>query len=175
MGPGFAGPARRGRGAGHLFVPTKFDYVRGKRPQVECILCEVSSRRDTVDRLEVHRAELSVVTLNLHPYNPGHLMIFPKRHLTHPVEFTPAEVAETHRLQLLAFRVLEHLYRPAGFNVGYNLGRASGASIEHYHLHVVPRYEKELGFMDIIGGAKILVEDPVRTRDRVREAFGKEA
>jgi ATP adenylyltransferase len=159
----------------HLFVPTKMEYVNGKRPAVECILCEIASDRDTVDRLEVYRGDHFLVSLNLHPYNPGHLMVFPRRHVLHPGEFRTEEVAELHQLQLRCLEVLGALYRAQGFNVGYNLGKASGASIAHYHLHIVPRYERELGFMDIIGGAKIMVEDPIRTRDRLREAFAKEA
>jgi len=158
----------------HLFVPTKFSYVHGDRPKVDCILCEIVAERDTVDRLEVCRTEHFLVSLNLHPYNPGHLMVFPRRHVLHPVEFTDVEVLERQRLELRAVAVLDRLYRPRGYNVGYNLGRASGASIEHWHLHIVPRYERELGFMDIIGGAKIMVEDPIRTRERVREAFAQE-
>ena len=158
----------------HLFVPSKQNYVRGERPKVECILCEIVDERDTVERLEITRTDLFLVSLNLHPYNPGHLMVFPRRHILHPGEFTPEEVLDQHRLHLRAIAVLEELYRPQGFNVGYNLGRASGASIAHWHLHVVPRYERELGFMDIIGGAKIMVEDPIRTRDRLREAFARE-
>jgi ATP adenylyltransferase len=159
----------------HLFVPSKAAYARGHRPAVDCILCEIAEGRDTVDRLEVHRTEHFLVSLNLHPYNPGHLMVFPVRHVLHPREFTGDEVANLHALQLKALAVLDELYRPRGYNVGYNLGHASGASIAHYHLHVVPRYERELGFMDIIGGAKIMVEDPIRTRDRLRDAFAKEA
>lgn len=158
----------------HLFIPSKQAYVRGERPTVDCILCEIVAGRDTVERLEVHRTEHFLVSLNLHPYNPGHLMVFPRRHLLHPSEFTAEEVRDQHRLQIEGMAVLDRLYGPRGYNIGYNLGRASGASIEHWHLHMVPRYERELGFMDIIGGAKIMVEDPIRTRDRLREAFARE-
>lgn len=158
----------------HLFVPSKQAYARGERPQVDCILCEIVAERDTVERLEIHRTDHFLVSLNLHPYNPGHLMVFPRRHVLHPAEFTDEEVTHRHRLELRCIAILEELYRARGYNVGYNLGRASGASIEHWHLHIVPRYERELGFMDIIGGAKIMVEDPIRTRDRLREAFARE-
>jgi hypothetical protein len=62
-------------------------------------------------------------------------------------------------------------YSPQGYNIGWNIGDASGASISHLHMHVVPRYHRELGFIDIIGGAKIIVEDPEVTRDSLRAAF----
>ncbi|MBI2943877.1 MAG: HIT domain-containing protein [Candidatus Wallbacteria bacterium] len=155
----------------HLFVPSKREYVRGNRPQVECILCDIIAGRDTVDRLEIFRDDLFSVSLNLHPYNSGHLMVFPMRHVEDPRELSRDEVVRLHRLQCLAFDVLQQRYRPSGFNVGYNYGEGSGASIRHYHLHIVPRYYRELGFMDILGGAKIIVEDPMETMADLRERF----
>ncbi len=155
----------------HLFVPSKREYVRGKRPRVNCILCEVNAGRDTVDRLQVFRSGLFVVSLNLHPYNPGHVMIFPQRHLEDPRQMTRAEALELHELQRLTFDVLDRRYQPSGYNVGYNCGDASGASIRHFHLHVVPRYHRELGFMDVLGGAKIFIEDPVAAMTELRDLF----
>lgn len=159
----------------HLFVPTKRDYVRGKRPQVACILCEVIEGRDTVDRLEVFRDRLFLISLNLHPYNSGHLIVFPMRHIEDPRDMTPEEVLGLHRMQAMALEVLTLRYHPSGYNVGYNYGVASGASISHFHLHVVPRYQRELGFMDILGGAKIMVEDPTETLTDLRVRFREKA
>lgn len=157
----------------HLFVPTKLEYAKGKRPDVDCILCEIVDRRDTVERLEVHRTEKFVVSLNLHPYNPGHLLVFPCRHVCGLDELDRDDVLELHEVQLDCMEVLARRYGARGFNVGYNLGPDSGASIPHLHLHVVPRYERELGFMDIISGAKILVEDPVVTCRELAALFGE--
>ena len=156
----------------NLFVPDKIEYVRGKRrPDVECILCAIVERSNKVTRLEVHRSELFVVSLNLYPYTPGHLMVFPKRHITDPRMLNGEEIQELHRVQGLCLDVLERVYTPHGFNLGYNLGDASGASIAHLHLHVVPRYRRETGFIDIIAGTKIIVEDPNVSLTRVRAAF----
>ena len=157
----------------HLFVPSKLDYARGARPDVECVLCEVIARRDTVDRLEVFRWGGFVVSLNLYPYNPGHLLLFPERHMETPAGLTTEEVQALHRLQLVAMDVLHELYGAAGFNVGYNCGEGSGASLDHFHVHVVPRYAREIGFIDIVGGARIIVEDPLVTVRRVAESFGR--
>ncbi|MBI4860660.1 MAG: HIT domain-containing protein, partial [Candidatus Riflebacteria bacterium] len=112
-----------------------------------------------------------LVSANAHAYNPGHLLLFPLRHVVTLGELTEDEALELHRLQVDSFGVLRGLYGAVSFNVGLNLGPASGASIEHLHLHVVPRYDRELGFMDIIGGAKIMVEDPTQSRDRLHTAF----
>lgn len=156
-----------------LFVPGKLEYSRGNRPDVPCILCAVVEGSEAVTRLEVHRTPLWVVSLNLYPYNAGHLFLFPSRHLDHLRDMTAEEVAEVHGLQLRCMDVLDELYQPHGYNIGMNHGDASGASIEHLHIHVVPRYRRELGFMDLIGGARIVVEDPVLTQAKVREAFGR--
>ena len=158
----------------NLFVPNKMEYARGgKKPNVECILCAIVEENDKVARLDVYRSKLFVVALNLYPYTPGHLMIFPKRHITDVRMLSNEEVSELHKLQSLCLDVLENIYTPHGFNLGYNIGEAGGASIEHLHLHIVPRYRRETGFIDIIGGSKIIVEDPNVTQQRVREAFVK--
>ncbi len=156
----------------NLFVPGKMGYARGgERPDVECILCAIVEEDDSVTRLDVHRSRLFVVALNLYPYTPGHLMVFPKRHITDPRMLNDEEVTELHRVQALCLDVLDGLYTPHGFNLGYNIGDAGGASIEHLHLHIVPRYRRETGFIDIIAGAKIIVEDPNVSLSRLREAF----
>jgi len=160
----------------NLFVPNKMEYVRGiKRPNVECILCAIVEENDEVTRLDVYRSRLFVVALNLYPYAPGHLMVFPKRHITDPRMLNDEEVVELHRVQNLSMSILEDVYTPNGFNLGYNVGSAGGASIEHLHLHIVPRYVRETGFIDIIAGAKIIVEDPNVSLVRMREAFAENA
>jgi len=158
----------------NLFIPGKMAYVRGeKKPDVECILCAIVEESDKISRLEVYRSEYFLVTLNLYPYAPGHLMIFPKRHVTDLRMLTKEESAELCKLQGICLDVLDDVYHPHGFNIGYNIGEAGGASIAHLHLHVVPRYRRELGFIDIIGGVKIIIEDPNISLVRVREGFAK--
>jgi ATP adenylyltransferase len=69
--------------------------------------------------------------------------------------------------------VLDTLYSPAGYNIGFNMGLEAGASIKHLHLHVIPRYARELGIAELLGGKRVLVEDLNRTRERLKEAFAK--
>ncbi|MEA2063858.1 MAG: HIT domain-containing protein [Gemmatimonadota bacterium] len=156
----------------HLVNPGKLKYVRGEKPDVECILCAIRDRDETVTNLEVMRNGLMIVSLNLYPYNPGHLMIFPNRHLTDIRQFTSGEVLEMHRLQVLSMNVLESLYNPRGYNIGYNVGQVSGASIEHIHCHLVPRYRNEIGLVEMVSrGSRVIVEDPVVTVEKLRSAF----
>jgi ATP adenylyltransferase len=157
----------------NLFVPGKTEYVkrRASRPPGQCILCDVARRDGEAVNLELARDDDFIITLNLYPYNPGHVMIFPARHVEDPRELDADEHARLARLQNVTLDVLSAQYNPGGFNVGYNVGAAAGASIAHLHLHVVPRYPRELGVVDVLSGAKIVIEDPAETQRRLRAAF----
>lgn len=155
----------------HLIAHNKLDYVQGKRPAVDCILCAVRDKHPDVDSLEVFRNELFLVSINLYPYNPGHLMLVPLRHIESPEELSDDEALSLHRLQKYALGVIRSLYPAAGFNIGYNLGAAGGGSINHLHLHLVPRFVNEQGFMGTIGQTHIIVESPQDMLARFRSAF----
>lgn len=155
----------------HLIAHNKLDYVQGKRPDVPCILCAVRDQHPEVEQLEVYRTPAFLVSLNLYPYNPGHLMLVPLRHIESPAELSDAEALELHHLQTLSLKVIGSLYPAQGFNIGYNLGQAGGGSIAHLHLHVVPRFRNEQGFMTTIGQTHILVESPAEMLDKFQRAF----
>lgn len=159
----------------HRIVANKLSYAKGERPPVDCILCAVAQNDPRVDNLVVYRHDHHYVTLNLYPYNPGHVMIVPENHYLDVRELPESEVLEIHRLQNLSLRVLEREYRPGGFNIGYNLGATSGASIAHIHLQIVPRYRTEIGFFDILSDTRVIVEEPQVTRERLSRAFAEEA
>ena len=158
----------------HNIVANKLDYARGKRPAVDCILCAVTANDPKVDNLVVYRHRGWYVTLNLYPYNPGHLMVVPRAHHTDIRQLNEAEVLELHHLQNLCLRVLDETYRPGGYNIGYNIGPTSGASIHHLHLQIVPRYRNEVGFFDILSDSRVIVEEPQVTRERLLKKFEQE-
>jgi len=157
----------------NLFSTHKMEYFHGKRPNVDCILCEIAKNSNKVNNLTVYRGKNVMISVNKYPYNSGHLLIFPYRHITDIRTLTNDEEQEISELLKKSLDILEELYSPSGFNFGYNMGDFSGASIPHIHMHVIPRFRNELGFIDIIGGAKIIVEDPLITMNRLREAFKK--
>ena len=137
----------------------KLDYVQGKtRPSVECILCSIKDNDERVVSLKIYQDNLCFVVLNLYPFNPGHLMCVPNRHITKYTELRKKELLHLNRtiqgLQLL----LDDLYSPKGYNIGINQGNYAGASIDHLHIHVVPRFKAELGFIDIVGKTRVLPE-----------------
>lgn len=158
----------------YLWIPTKAAYVRrADKPNVECILCSIRDRDARVKSLEVWRDETSIAVLNLYPYNPGHLMVFPRRHVVELCELDDEEALSLFGSMNLAVRALKSCYSPKGYNIGFNIGEVSGASIPHLHAHVVPRYGNELGFIDIIGGAKVLIENPPEYVEKLSRAFEK--
>lgn len=142
-------------------------YVQGKKPQ-GCILCLLRDRSPELTDLSIIREEFFITSVNLYPYNPGHLLIYPRRHLEDVRELTAAEETRLAELQRYLLGLLDREFSPRGYNIGYNMGGAAGASIDHLHLHIIPRYPRETGIADIIAGRRVLVEDPRRTTERLR-------
>jgi len=153
----------------YFFNFDKMKYVRGQRPE-GCILCLVRDRSPDVADLTVYTDSLLTVTVNLYPYNPGHLMIFPNRHVTDIRELSSDEEARFSAMTRAFVDILDKTHRPSGFNIGYNMGGAAGASIDHLHLHIIPRYPREIGVADLVAGKRVLIEDPRVTQHRIRDA-----
>jgi len=154
----------------YFFNFDKLGYLRNGKPE-GCILCMVRDGSEAVERLVVHETEEFIVSLNLYPYNPGHLLVFPRRHITDIRELSAAERVSLDTLTDLCLAVLDEVQRPAGYNIGFNMGLSAGASIEHLHLHIIPRYPHELGIAELIAGKRVLVQDPKTTQGRLSEAF----
>ncbi len=151
----------------------KLAYVKGPRPE-GCILCLIRDRAEETVDLIIFRGELFFVSINLYPYNPGHLLIFPVRHIEDVRQLTPEEELRLCRLKRYFLDLSDKLYHPVGYNIGYNMGLPAGASIAHLHLHIIPRYPRELGIADLIAGKRVLVENPIDTAGKFREAIDQE-
>ncbi len=155
----------------YLYNTDKIKYARGDKPDVECILCAIRDRSPEVSSLEVFRDDDFIVSVNLYPFNPGHLMVFPQRHIEAYDEFCDREALSLHHLVSASVKLIREEFEPSGFNIGYNIGQGSGASIPHIHQHIVPRYGNELGYLDVISGTRVIVMDPVEVRERLRKRF----
>ena len=137
-----------------------------------CVFCRAIEGASAPDSLVVHASELSFVVMNLYPYNAGHVMVAPRRHLGTLGEASAAELADIIGLAQRLETVLGEAYRPAGLNVGMNLGRPAGAGVlGHIHLHVVPRWKGDTNFMSTLGETRVLPEALEVTYERVHKAL----
>lgn len=137
----------------------------------ECPFCRIPRLPDQ-EGLIVARGELVYAVLNLFPYNPGHLMVVPYRHIPDYTDLGPAELVEFSEFTRHALGVLRQVSGPHGFNIGINAGVSAGAGIAaHLHQHVVPRWGGDANFMPVIGGTKVLPQLLTDTRELLAEAW----
>ncbi|MDR2072782.1 MAG: HIT domain-containing protein [Spirochaetaceae bacterium] len=154
----------------YFFNFEKLAYLRTPKAK-GCILCSLRDGSPGVTDTVVYRTEHTAVSLNLYPYNPGHLLIFPLRHVEDIRELHREERESLNAAVDRALTILDSLYTPSGYNLGFNMGLEAGASIQHLHMHLIPRYPRELGIAELLGGKRVLVEDINRTRERLLAAF----
>jgi ATP adenylyltransferase len=158
-----------------LYTPHRMAYIRGEgKPAGDtCPFCEIPKGSDA-DGLIVARGDVVYAVLNLYPYNSGHLMVVPYRHVSDYAELTPAETTEVAVFTQHSLRALRAASGAQGFNVGMNLGSVAGAGIaDHLHQHVVPRWGGDTNFMPVIGGTKVLPALLTQTRELLAEAWTK--
>jgi ATP adenylyltransferase len=153
-----------------LWTPHRMAYIAGENKPTTgeagngCPFCRLPSLSD-VDALIVQRSEAAYVVLNLYPYNPGHLMVVPYRHVADYTELTPAEVSDVATLTQQAMRAIRIVSDAHGFNIGMNQGEIAGAGIAaHLHQHVVPRWGGDANFMPVIAQTKVLPQLLSETR-----------
>jgi ATP adenylyltransferase len=157
-----------------LFTPWRMAYVTSADGIPGCVLCRAREGGEAADRLIVHTAELNFVVMNLFPYNGGHVMVAPKRHVGTLVDASPEELSEMMALARRLEGVFREVYRPDGINVGMNLGRSAGAGVaDHIHMHVVPRWTGDTNFMTVVGGTRVIPEDPEQACLRLRPYFAR--
>jgi ATP adenylyltransferase len=163
-------------GLRRLWAPHRLAYIKGepgtgRADEQGCPFCRIPALPDE-DGLVVARRDLGYAVLNLHPYNPGHLMVVPYRHVAGYDELTVAEVAEVGLLTQQALVALRAASAPHGFNVGLNLGGVAGGSLAaHLHQHVVPRWGGDANFVTVIGQTKVIPALLAETRQLLVDAW----
>jgi ATP adenylyltransferase len=167
------------RGAGirdafqRLWTPHRMAYIKGEGKGGDCAFCEIPRLSDT-DGLIVARGTSCYAVLNLYPYNSGHLMVVPFRHLPSYDDLDEAETVELATMTQHAIRAIRHASAAQGFNVGMNLGHEAGAGIAaHLHQHVVPRWGGDTNFMPVVGHTKVLPELLPETRALLAQAWSE--
>jgi ATP adenylyltransferase len=166
-----------------LWSPWRLSYVSEDKTDTGCVFCHAADpaagagqtpQSPATDSLIVHRGRTCYVMLNLYPYNSGHVMVVPCRHVSTLGGLQPDELQELAVLTQLTEAVLTEAYRPHGLNVGINLGKSAGAGIlEHIHVHAVPRWAGDSNFMTVVGETRVLPEDPAATARRLRPVFAR--
>lgn len=159
-----------------LWTPHRMVYIKGQdkpaTPAVaDCPFCRAVTG-DDAGCLVVARGTTALALLNLYPYNSGHLMVVPHRHLSDVLDLTDDETAELTAMTRTAIAVLRAVMMPQGFNLGMNLGEVAGAGIAaHLHQHVVPRWAGDANFLPVVARTKALPELLADTRERLAAAW----
>ncbi|MCS7133308.1 MAG: HIT domain-containing protein [Candidatus Caldarchaeum sp.] len=155
-----------------LWAPWRMAYIKEAKDEPGCIFCAAASEKDDSKRYVVYRGRHALIIMNLYPYNNGHVMVTPFRHVGSVDQLEDEEMLETMKLIRLAVRIIGKVMNPDGFNIGANLGKSAGAGIEnHIHFHVVPRWKGDTNFMTIVSDTRVLPETIEQTYRKLVEAI----
>jgi len=157
----------------HLWSPWRLAYITGEASTGGCVFCDALTDPEA-DRLILHRGQTCYVILNLYPYNNGHLMIVPNRHIASLALASHDELGELIDLTRRSEIALTEAFAPHGLNMGINLGKPAGAGIlDHVHMHVVPRWNGDTNFMTVVGRTRVLPEELPDTAAKLRPIFAR--
>jgi len=151
-----------------LWAPWRIEYIQ-KSTEGGCILCQKPRENTDEANFILYRGQHNFIILNAFPYNPGHLMVAPYRHIANLQDLTDAEVKEHFDIIKKGLELLKEAMKPAGFNIGLNVGKVAGAGIaEHLHTHIVPRWEGDTNFMPVLSDTRVIPEALTATYQKLR-------
>ena len=155
----------------YIWAPWRMQYIRTEKPP-GCFLCDKPAEDKDKENYILYRGAKNFILLNSFPYNPGHLLVAPYRHTGNIEELTAAERDEHFELVSRSIKVLKKEINPAGFNIGANLGKVAGAGLEdHFHSHIVPRWQGDNNFMPVLGEAKVIPQALADTYESLAGRF----
>lgn len=159
-----------------LWAPWRIKYIEQVREDgTKCIFVDLPAQENDRKNLILHRGKTAFVILNAYPYTNGHLMIAPYKHTQNLDDLDDEELLETGRLIRACVSWLSKAFRPEGFNIGMNLGKAAGAGIEdHLHWHVVPRWAGDTNYMPVVGEVRVLPQSLDESYDRLMQVIREE-
>ena len=157
-----------------LQAPWRWSFISGLiNKENSCVFCSAQNKNG-LESLICYRGKKYFVILNKYPYNTGHLMVVPYEHLTGPDEIPSEQTTEMWSLMNRSLEVLKKNFSPDGFNIGMNIGNASGAGVKgHFHLHIVPRWSGDSNFMAVIGETKVMSYDLESVYKKISEDFAE--
>lgn len=154
-----------------IWAPWRIEYIRMEKPK-GCILCNFPKQKKDEVNCIMYRGKKNFVIMNSFPYNPGHLMVAPYRHVAGLDLLTKEELHEHGEIITKCIKVLRETFTPMGFNIGTNMGAVAGAGIaDHVHTHIVPRWQGDNNFMPVIGCTRVIPEAVADTYEKLKGKF----
>ena len=154
-----------------IWAPWRIKYIQ--MAQIEgCIFCDKPKENNDALNYILYRGDKNFVIMNSYPYNPGHLMIAPYRHIANLEELTDEELHEHFNVVSRSIKLLKQVFKPDGFNLGINMGKVAGAGInDHIHTHIVPRWQGDTNFMPVLADVKVVPEALTETYEKLKGKF----
>ena len=157
----------------YLYSPWRIDYILSAKPD-HCIFCNKHIQEDDEKDLIVHRDKYCYIILNVYPYNNGHIMVVPYKHVPSLRGLNKRELINLFETVQKAEIVLTQVYHCEGINIGINIGKSAGAGVdEHIHVHLVPRWAGDCNFMSVVGGKRVIPEGFSEAYNKLRNGFSK--
>ena len=139
-----------------IWAPWRIEYILMEKPE-GCILCDKPKEDKNKQNHILYRGNKNFIMLNSYPYNPGHLLVAPYRHIANLEELTEKERSEHFELVNRSVSVLRETFNPGGFNIGANIGKVAGAGIDdHFHSHIVPRWQGDTNFITVLTDVRVI-------------------
>ena len=155
----------------HIWAPWRMEYIQMEKTE-GCILCEKPRQDSDAVNYILYRGEKNFVMMNAYPYNPGHLMIAPYRHLSSLEELTAEELHEHFDIVSRSIRVLRQVFNPGGFNLGMNIVKIAGAGIEdHFHSHILPRWQGDTNYVAVLSDIRVVQQALAETYQELKGKF----
>ena len=155
-----------------LWSPWRLPYILKGEDAGGCVFCDAPEGDQAA--LIIFRGATCYVILNLYPYNNGHVMVVPNRHIASLAAATHEELCELIELTRRAEVALGEAYNPHGLNMGINLGKPAGAGVlDHVHMHIVPRWNGDTNFMTVVGETRVLPEELPQSAAKLRPIFAR--
>lgn len=156
----------------HLFAPWRMSYIGDENKQQGCIFCDFPKENNDETRNILFRGKFCFVIVNAFPYNSGHLMVAPYRHVANYDELSDEEMTDLNSLTCRCLKMMRKVLKPQGFNLGINMGKVAGAGFDgHVHLHIVPRWNGDTNFMSVINDIRVVPEALEQTYQKFLEAW----
>ncbi|MGE4546455.1 MAG: HIT domain-containing protein [Desulfurella sp.] len=153
-----------------LWAPWRMAYILSDKKPQGCVFCNAYKEQNDEKNYVLFRSKHCFVIMNIYPYNPGHIMVVPNRHIDHIKLLNEQEGGDIFQVMQRFCSILETAFKPNGINIGMNIGNAAGAGIaDHIHFHIVPRWDGDTNFMSTVCDTKVISESLRQTYNKIKE------